>query len=77
MIDNRFDSPMNDQQRTFRLIVIFMAGFAVAYVLNMLMDTQRASVSVQNIVSFALAPVVTTIGVVAFMMWRERQGESE
>lgn len=63
---------MNDN-RAFRLIVIFMGGFFVAWFLNLLLNTQRAPVSVQNLVSFALAPILTTIGIIAFSILRERK----
>lgn len=66
-----------DNQRTFRFIVVFMVGFSIAYLLNMLLGTQRASESVQNIVSFALAPVVTVIAILGFSIWYERRRRVE
>jgi hypothetical protein len=62
---------MSDQ-RTFRFIIIFMVGFSIAYLLNLLLNTQRANETFQNVVSYALAPIVTVAIVIGYSMWRKQ-----
>lgn len=62
---------MNDQ-RTFRFIIIFIVGFSVAYLLNLLLNTQRANEAFQNVVSYALAPVVTVAIIIGYSIWRKQ-----